>query len=114
MKLYYFETPHPRIACAVAKHTDAPDWASRSHVVVLVRVFTQRILGRTDKVDVDQGHNLAGACLVRLTRTLIVILYAQPKTPIDFLRYSMQPRQNRETWVRRRLACLCVLLPVVY
>src|SRR5205807_8001745 len=27
---------------------------------------------------------------------------------------SMQPRQNRETWVRRRLACLCVLLPVVY
>ncbi|TLY51615.1 MAG: glutathione S-transferase family protein [Gammaproteobacteria bacterium] len=27
MKLYYFETPHPRIACAVAKHTDAPvEW----------------------------------------------------------------------------------------
>jgi len=67
---------------ARAKHTYAPDWASRSHVVVLVRVFTQLILGRTDKVDVDQGHNLAGACLVRLTRTPIVILYAQPKTPI--------------------------------
>ena len=27
MKLYYFEAPHPRAACAVAKHTNAPvDW----------------------------------------------------------------------------------------
>lgn len=27
MKLYYFESPHPRAACAVAKHTNAPvDW----------------------------------------------------------------------------------------
>ncbi len=27
MKLYYFESPHPRVACAVAKHTGAPvDW----------------------------------------------------------------------------------------
>lgn len=24
MKLYYFESPHPRVACAVAKHTGAP------------------------------------------------------------------------------------------
>jgi glutathione S-transferase len=27
MKLYYFESPHPRVACAVAKHTGAPvEW----------------------------------------------------------------------------------------
>ena len=32
-----------------------------------------------------EATGLAGACLVRLTRTVLVILYAQPKTPIHFL-----------------------------
>src|SRR5712691_129704 len=44
--------------------------------------------GRTWKGGCNSGHGLAGACLVRLTRTPIVILYAQPKTPIDFLRFA--------------------------
>src|SRR5438874_8516011 len=38
--------------------------------------------GRTANGGFNSGHGLAGARLVRLTRTPIVILYAQPKTPI--------------------------------
>src|SRR5438132_10407498 len=61
----------------------------------LLNVLSQK-RGRTASWIRIEATVLAGACLVRLTRTLIVILYAQPKTPIDFLLYNMQPRQNRE------------------
>src|SRR5258706_7676370 len=42
-----------------------------------------------------QATGLAGACLVRLTRTVLVILYAQPKTPILYSDFGTFPKLNR-------------------
>ena len=73
---------------ARAEHTYRADWASRSVIVFFVRVSAQRALAKpwpNRKVDRIEATVMAGACLVRLTCTLIVILYAQPKTPILFL-----------------------------
>src|SRR5467141_473091 len=50
---------------------------------------------RTANGGFNSGHGLAGACLVRLTRTPIVILYAQPKTPINSPRSVSEPGANR-------------------
>src|SRR4029078_6747699 len=71
---------------ARAEHTNVVEWASRGFVV-FVRFCTQRMsrCGRTSKVDAISGHDVAGAWLVRLTRTALVILYAQPKTRIHLL-----------------------------
>src|SRR5437879_3097392 len=44
------------------------------------------------KGDANSGHDVAGAWLVRLTRTALVILHAQRKTPTVFLHLMSESR----------------------
>src|SRR5216684_1144686 len=53
--------------------------------------------GRTANGGFDSGHGLAGARLVRLTRTPIVILYAQPKTPTYFPQFGAFSAHKRRS-----------------
>src|SRR6267142_6776494 len=51
--------------------------------------------GRTANGGFNSGRGLAGARLVRLTRTPIVILYAQPKTPTYSTISGSEPEADR-------------------
>src|ERR1700694_3726416 len=62
----------------------------------VLNVFLEK-RGRTTNGGFNSGHGLAGACLVRLTRTPIVILYAQPKTPTYFPRFAAFSAHKRRS-----------------
>src|SRR5712692_7240872 len=73
--------PAPSTAIVSIERADAASSLFPSEFVLNVSLEKR---GRTWKGGFNSGHGLAGACLVRLTRTPIVILYAQPKTPTYF------------------------------
>src|SRR5215813_14845080 len=89
-----------------SKPAAAATWAIPRPIVPAPSTAIVLIKGEEDKpfssefalkcfrhVESNNRWNLSGfgACLVRLTRTLLFILYAQSKTPTDFPKPSYQP-----------------------